>query len=267
MYKRNFFTLQLKYDQITIQIDSLVKLPYTGKINRFRNNILTEFAQYRILIIQNAEILRFLIFDDQFLDADIFLHCMMTIQMILCDVKDRTDLWCKLLNRLKLKAADLCHCCRIFFHFQCFGCIRCSDISYHKNRFLCITHDLAKQCCRSSLSVCSGDRQHTALSCTISKLHFSPYRKSHIIKLLYDRNICRYSGTEYYQIKACFYFFREFSRIDLSLLSMCKFTQNCILICIFISVKENHMSPCLFQKIRGSDTTFACSKDKYSFSL
>ena len=133
MYKRNFFTFQLKYDQISIQINSLVKLPYTGKINRFRNNILTKFTQYRILIIQNAEILRFLIFDDQFLDADIFLHCMVTVQMILCDVKDRTDLWCKLLNRLKLKAADLCHCCRIFFHFQCFGCIRCSDISYHKN--------------------------------------------------------------------------------------------------------------------------------------
>ena len=229
--------------------------------------MLAKFAKYRILIIQDTVVLWFLVFDDKFLDADIFLHCMVTVQMVLCDVEDRTDLWCKFFDRLQLETADLRYCCGILFHFQCFGSVWSSNVSHYKDRVLCITHDLAKKGCCGCFAICSGDCEYPSLAGTVSQFYFSPYRKSHLIKFLHDRNICRYSRAQYNQIKTFQNFLRKLTGINRGILCVRYFRQNRILVCFFVSVKKDHMSSCLFQKICSSDAAFACSKDKYSFSL
>ena len=120
---------------------------------------------------------------------------MMAVQMILCDIEDRADLRCKFFDRFQLETADLGHCCGAIFHFQCFGSVWSSNVSYYKDRVLCITHDLAKKGCCSCLAICSGDREYAAFACTVSKLYLTPYRKSHLIELLHSRNISRYTRT------------------------------------------------------------------------
>ena len=44
---------------------------------------------------------------------------MVTVQMIRCDIQDRTDTRTECLNRLKLKTAHLCHDHRIFCCLKC----------------------------------------------------------------------------------------------------------------------------------------------------
>ena len=61
---------------------------------------------------------RSLIFGDQLFYTDVFLHGMMTVQMVLCDVEDRTYLRVELVNSLQLKAADLRNSYGILPHLQ-----------------------------------------------------------------------------------------------------------------------------------------------------
>ena len=68
----------------------------------------------------------------------ILFHCMMTVQMVLCNIQDCRYLWCKLINRFQLKTADFCNSYRIWLHLQCFGSIWGSDIADYKNRLTCI---------------------------------------------------------------------------------------------------------------------------------
>ena len=120
---------------------------------------------------------------------------MMTIQMILCNIEDRGYLWCKLIDCFKLETADFCHSYRIRFHFQCFGSIWSSDISYYKYRLTCILHNFSKECCGCCLTVCTCDCKYFSVSDSVCQLYFSPHRKSLLIETLYDWQICRYSGT------------------------------------------------------------------------
>ena len=214
MYYRNLLFFCFQDDLIPIQINTLFQHTLTGEIYGLWNNLLTKFTKNRIFIIKNTVIIRSLILNDQFFDSDIFFHCMVTVQMILCNVQDGTDCRCEFFDSLQLKAADLCYCSRVVFHFQSLGCIRSSDVSYYKYRILCIFHDLAKKCRGSSLAVGSCNSQHTSLTCTVSQFHFSPYRKPLLIKSSDHRYIRRNTRAQNYQIQAVLYFFGKFTCVN-----------------------------------------------------
>ena len=63
-----------------------------------------------ILIIQYAYILRAWLLLDQLFHTDILSHCMMTVQMILCDIQNGAYPWSKFPDSLKLEAAVSVNC-------------------------------------------------------------------------------------------------------------------------------------------------------------
>ena len=211
---RNLLFLRLQNDHSVIQINSLFQFSYAGKINCFRNDIPAEFAEYLVFIIQYTVILRLLIFYDKLLDPDIFLHRMVTVQVIFCDIQNRADLRSESVNSFQLKTADLRHCHGSFFHLQRFGGIGRSDISHYEHRIFRVAHDFPKKGRRSSLSVSSCDRQHSSLSGTVCKLHFSPDRKPLPVKTSDQRKVCGHSRTQDHKIQAFPHFFRQLARID-----------------------------------------------------
>ena len=170
----DFFFSVLQDDFVSIQINSLIQFTSAGEI-------------YHILCT--------LILSDHLFHTYILFHCMMTVQMVLCNIQDCRYLWCKLINRFQLKTADFCNSYRIWLHLQCFGSIWGSDIADYKNRLTCILHNFSKKCCCSSFSVCSCDGKHFTVTYSVCQFHFAPHRKTFFIKALYKREVCRDTRT------------------------------------------------------------------------
>mgnify|MGYP007055163255 CR=1 FL=1 len=191
----DFFFSVLQDDFISIQINSLIQFTSAGEIYHSWSQMFSKLTQNLIFIIQHAYIFCTLILSDQFFHTYILFHCMMTVQMVLCNIQDCRYLWCKLINRFQLKTADFCNSYRIWLHLQCFGSIWGSDIADYKNRLTCILHNFSKKCCCSSFSVCSCDGKHFAVTYSVCQFYLSPYRKPLLIKTLYKWKICRHSGT------------------------------------------------------------------------
>ena len=267
MYQRDFFVCCFQYDQISIQINTLVQFSHAWKIHSFRNNVSAKLTKHFIFIVQDTVILCCLIFDDQFFDADIFFHRMVSVQMVFRNIQDCTYLRRKLFDRFQLETADLGHCCGAIFHFQCLWCIWSSNISYYKNRIFCITHNLSQKSCCSCFAICSCNCQYSSLAGTIRKFYLTPYRKSLFIKALYKRNIRRYTRTQHYQIQSLLHFFRKFSCIYFNIVAIWNFFYYSLFIKIFISIINDRLRPYFRQKLCCTDSTFSGTKYKHFFPL
>ena len=191
LHYRNLFCLGAKNDLVSLKENTLFQSSCAGEIYGLRYDMLTKLAENLILIIQYAHILRALVAGDQLFHTDVLCHGMMAVQMILCNVQNGAYLGSKFGNGLKLEAADLCNCNGVVFHLQCLGGVWGTDISYYKNRLSCILHDLAKKSGCGCFAVGSSNGKNLSLSGLIGELNLSPYRKSLVIKALYNGKICR----------------------------------------------------------------------------
>ena len=144
---------------------------------------------------------------------------MVTVQMIRCDIQDRTDTRTECLNRLKLKTAHLCHDHRIFCCLKCHTGIRISNISNYICILCIVLHDLTKQGSCRRLSVGSGNRKNLSLSCFICQFDFPPDRDSPVSHLIHNRKIGRNSRTHNNLIQClqqlCLFFVRKCTKKNL----------------------------------------------------
>ena len=189
----------LQHNILSVQPDALGKLLQAGKIHRFCPEVFSKFPQRQILIIQHADLILSLIFRNQLLHPDIFLHGVVTVQVILRDVEDGADLRAEILDRFQLEAADLRHRHGVLRGFQSHRGIRGSDISHHIHLRQIIRHDLSQHGRGGGLSVGARHRQHPALSHLVSQLHFSPDGDILLTNPLYLREICGNSRTQHRQ--------------------------------------------------------------------
>ena len=95
----DFFFSVLQDDFVSIQINSLIQFTSAGEIYHSWSQMFSKLTQNLIFIIQHAYIFCALILSDQFFHTYILFHCMMTVQMVLCNIQDCRYLWCKLINR------------------------------------------------------------------------------------------------------------------------------------------------------------------------
>ena len=101
----------------------------------------------------------------------------------------------ELMNGFQLETADLCDGYGFIRHCGSLGSIRNSDISNHAHILEIIFHDFSGQCCRSGLSVCSGDCNQSAFCEGICKFNLAPDADVLCTHPLYDRQIRRDART------------------------------------------------------------------------
>ena len=117
-HNRNLLFLCAENNLVSSQENTLFKFSCTGKIYSLWHNVFAKFTKDFILIIQHTYIFRTLVAGDQLFHADILSHCMMTVQMILCDIQNGAYPWSKFPDSLKLEAADLCNRDSLIGHLQ-----------------------------------------------------------------------------------------------------------------------------------------------------
>ena len=79
IYHFDLFCTVFENDLISIQINTFFQFTFTGEVDNSRNQMLSEFTENFILIVQYTDILCSLILCDQFFYTDVFFHCMMAV--------------------------------------------------------------------------------------------------------------------------------------------------------------------------------------------
>ena len=79
IYHFDLFCTVFENDLISVQINTFFQFTFTGEVDNSRNQMLSEFTENFILIVQYTDILCSLILCDQFFYTYLFFHCMMAV--------------------------------------------------------------------------------------------------------------------------------------------------------------------------------------------
>ena len=126
----------------------------------------------------------------------------MTVQMIRCDIQDRTDIWAEIHNGLQLEAGNFCYRYRIILCFHRHLGIRDTNVANHENTFIVCFHDLPGQRCRCRLAIGSGDGCQSALRALICQLDLTPDWDLGFIQHCHKWRLQRNSRTDHTHLHA-----------------------------------------------------------------
>ena len=171
------------HNLFTVKPNTLFKFMLTAKPEYLCRYILCNFLKIFIFIIQNTNLVFILILCNSCFSLNITFHCMMSVQMIRCDVKNRTYLRMKFIYCLQLETAYFCYCHRFFRHLGSILRIRITDISNYIYIFKICFHNLTGKCCSCCFSICSCYGKKFSCTTKICKFNLSPYRYILFLKL------------------------------------------------------------------------------------
>ena len=171
------------------------------------------------------------------------------------------------MGSFQLKAADFRYSIAILCHGKGCLCIRISDISHHKYRIRICLHNFSQKGCSSGFPIGSRNGKYRSLAHTVRQFYLSPHRHTGCLHTLYRRNIKRYSRTHNCQIQSGNHLICQLSQNNFTGGSFWKLPSDCFYFQFFISVIQDNLCLCCFQKLCRTDSADAGAKYQHSFSL